>query len=1000
MGAVVFSGILSAFLMYLIYHHVLRYKDNSLKNDSIVSFGFMLVFFFAAVLRIYFGITEPGYETDIGCFQGWSSAVYEHGLSKFYKLDMFSDYPPGYMYVLWVIGFVKSLIGEKLILVKLPAIILDLIAGVMIFRVACKRFSAKKATFLSGMFLLSPAVILNSSIWGQVDIVYTAIIALSIYFLYRKMLLPAYLAFAVAVLVKPQALIFTPVFLYEFIDNYIKTRNIKSLVYRLIFALLSAGLLVILALPFGIDEVFKQYELTLESYPYATVNAFNIFGAFNLNWDGLTPLYSWIGTAGIIFSVLYTAFCFIKGNRNYFFLAGALVFMVYMLSTKMHERYAYPAMLLFLLAYITEPRRESIYLFMMTTFSQMINTAFVLFVAQTDINYYAKSPFIIVFSIVNILILGYMLYAGVKLSKQASKKDIMSLPERKYKFCVRFKTREVRKFKKLDYVLVISLTALYGIISFINLGETKAPQTYADIAETPVVVEFDRVTYVDKLIVYNSCNDLNEDRILEVTCVTPEGEETIQYTDANPFKWEFLDFGKEVSSITIGTENERIMLMEVGFLGEDGLIEVTSESSLFDEQELIPDRATYLNGTYFDEIYHARTGYEFSNGFDVYEWTHPPLGKVFISAGINLFGMTPFGWRIAGNLFGIMMVPLMYIFARRMFSKTFIAFFTTVLFTFDFMHFAQTRIATIDVYGTFFIILMYIFMYRYYQMSFYDCSLRKTFVPLLLTGIAFGLGAASKWTAIYACMGIAVLFFGIMYKRYYEYREQGIDIFIRKFAATCIFCVLAFIIIPVLIYMISYIPYLNTENTDGLRTIIQNQTDMYVYHSDTVVSSEHPYASKWYTWLLMIRPIFYYSGDTANGLKEGISAFGNPAVWWLGLIAVFFNIYIAATKKDRKAIFLLVGYFSCLIPWIPIERTTFIYHYFPCVPFMTMMIGRTYEYIYYLNVKVAKRGFLVHVIAAVILFAMFYPVISGHPVSEFYVDTFLKWLRGSWTLVL
>jgi len=524
MGAVVFSGILSAFLMYLIYHHVLRYKDSILRNESFGSFGFLFVFFIAAVLRIYFGITEPGYETDIGCFQGWSSAVYEHGLSKFYKLDMFSDYPPGYMYVLWVIGFVKSLIGEKLILVKLPAIILDLVAGIMIFCVACRRFSAKKATFLSGMFLLSPAVILNSSIWGQVDIVYTAIIALSIYFLYRKMLLPAYLAFAVAVLVKPQALIFTPVFLYEFIDNYIRTRNIKSLVYRVGFAALSACLLIILALPFGLDEVFKQYKLTLESYPYATVNAFNIFGAFNLNWDNLTQLYSWIGTAGIILSVLYTAFCFIKGNRNYFFLAGTLVFMVYMLSTKMHERYAYPAMLLFLLAYITEPRRESIYLFMMTTFSQMINTAFVLFVAQTDINYYAKSPFIIVFSIVNISILGYMLYAGIKLSKQPGKKDIMTPPEHEYKFRGKFKTREVRKFKKLDYVLVISLTVLYGIISFINLGETKAPQTYADIAETPVVVEFDKVTYVDKLIVYNSCNDLNEDRVLKVTCEVPVGE--------------------------------------------------------------------------------------------------------------------------------------------------------------------------------------------------------------------------------------------------------------------------------------------------------------------------------------------------------------------------------------------------------------------------------------------------------------------------------------------
>lgn len=41
-----------------------------------------------------------------------------------------------------------------------------------------------------------------------------------------------------------------------------------------------------------------------------------------------------------------------------------------------------------------------------------------------------------------------------------------------------------------------------------------------------------------------------------------------------------------------------------------------------------------------------------------------------------------------------------------------------VLFAADFMHFAQTRIATIDVYITFFIILMYYFMYDYTQKEF------------------------------------------------------------------------------------------------------------------------------------------------------------------------------------------------------------------------------------------------------------------------------------------
>lgn len=88
-------------------------------------------------------------------------------------------------------------------------------------------------------------------------------------------------------------------------------------------------------------------------------------------------------------------------------------------------------------------------------------------------------------------------------------------------------------------------------------------------------------------------------------------------------------------------------------------------------------------------------------------------------AGIAVFGMNAFGWRIVGTLFGIGMVPILYLFAKRLFGKSEYALLAAGLFAFDFMHFTQTRIATIDVYGVFFILLMYYFMYRYYTMNFF-----------------------------------------------------------------------------------------------------------------------------------------------------------------------------------------------------------------------------------------------------------------------------------------
>ena len=63
---------------------------------------------------------------------------------------------------------------------------------------------------------------------------------------------------------------------------------------------------------------------------------------------------------------------------------------------------------------------------------------------------------------------------------------------------------------------------------------------------------------------------------------------------------------------------------------------------------------------YFDEIYHGRTGYEMLHRMTAYETTHPPLGKDFIMLGIAIFGMTAFGWRCAGTLFGVMLGRLAF----------------------------------------------------------------------------------------------------------------------------------------------------------------------------------------------------------------------------------------------------------------------------------------------------------------------------------------------------
>ena len=90
---------------------------------------------------------------------------------------------------------------------------------------------------------------------------------------------------------------------------------------------------------------------------------------------------------------------------------------------------------------------------------------------------------------------------------------------------------------------------------------------------------------------------------------------------------------------------------------------------LTDEPDKVVYEFSWYETTYFDEIYHPRTAYEFMTHRYPYENTHPPLGKVIIACGMLIFGVNPFGWRFFGTLCGVLMVPLAYVMGKKMLKK-------------------------------------------------------------------------------------------------------------------------------------------------------------------------------------------------------------------------------------------------------------------------------------------------------------------------------------------
>ncbi len=987
------SVAVSLLLMFFVYFSVILPES---KNKRIIEGknGYALPLFLGLLIRIIIAAATEGYTADMGCWRGWSERMIQTGPPGFYAEDVFCDYSPGYLYVLWILGGVKSIFGlsgtAEIILYKLPAIICDVLTGAVIYAVAQKQIKNKNISqALSLLYMLSPAITVNSAVWGQVDSIFTLFTVSALYLLAREKYIKSALIIGIAVLIKPQALMFGPVFVLAFAEKIIGDR-------RYIKTLLLSGLAFVVAvilpsIPFVLNKPVGflpgLYMGTMASYPYATLNAANLFGAFGANFADQTQrfmglTYQSFGALAIVVAVAVSGIIFLKSKEKgkIFYCSGLLLTIIFTFGVRMHERYLFPVAVLFLMAYIYSRKTQTLVITGGVSLLHFVNVAMAYSASKTDaVHIAADNPVFLIVSALTVAVCVYAVYVGFKYFAEIEiKKSVSDMKN------------DGKGITKKDVVIILAITVIYAIVAFVNLGNNVAPLTKHDFtAEEGAVAAFEKVCFIDKVSYYKGLGDSEIKILTSVDGV--RWSDDIVFEGGDCFKWEQAEVQENARYIGVTVADKNTELFEMAFYDKNGdRIELQSNSSLFDEQQLAAPVASYKSGTYFDEIYHARTAYEHINMVGShYENTHPPLGKLLIGVGISIFGMNPFGWRFMGTLIGVLMVPLMYLLSKRMFKNSFLATCATLLLTFDFMHFAQTRIATIDSYAVFFIMLMYYFMYIFYEEA-EQMPMKKIFAVLAASGIAMGLGMASKWIDIYAGAGLAVLF-AVTMVRMYKHQKQG---FFKKFTVICAWCVLVFVIVPFGIYYASYIPIHIADGSKNFWADFWNyQSHMLSYHSNVV--SDHPFASKWYEWPIMKRPIWYYNGKgLAEGRISSISSFGNPLVWWGGALAL---ISLAITKikaKDRRLSFIFIGFAAQYLPWIFVSREVFIYHFFASVPFIILALTYVMKEICE-SFKWGKKAVAGYIGAVLILFVMFYPVISGLEVSHTYgeaLELFSSWV--------
>lgn len=797
--------------------------------------------------------------------------------------------------------------------------------------------------------------------------------------------------------------------------------------------------------------------------------------------------YAMYGYAMMVLVYVFALLClFEKQNDASLPLHMAIALMgIYVLGVKVHERYLFPALLLLLIAYVRKHDKRILYLLAGFSATTFVNTAIVLEnsilfgAAQGHLNtdtYWLN----MLLCLLNLTLFGYAVWVGLTGLKENTASFCETdaadtgIPEI-YRRLVLQPSDARMHLKWFDFLVMGITICLYSILTFANLGSTAAPQTawVSTSADEQVVLDLGQKQDFSVLyyagVSYNpfsiSVSDdgvnWSEDypcQMREGLCwqwryaVTSSKDENGNVSYAANTKGSTLQLNGRY--LRVNACEAGLNLWEIVARDPDGnniplritehtgaypelLDTAKPAANLCDEMHTCVGEPSWYNSMYFDEIYHAREAYHNLHGERTYEWTHPPLGKLLIAIGIAIFGMTPFGWRFAGALIGVLMLPALYLLGMQLTKKRSIAVVSMLAFALDLMHFTQTRIATIDSFPLLFILLSYVCMVRYMQTDLLKAGSEKdnkllskafltSLVPLFLCGLFMSLSIASKWTGCYSAVGLAVLFFISIYRQArlstvaYELElknaastnEQKARIHsaetstTKRILLTCCCCVVFFVAMPLLIYYVSYIPQLIPDGPATIRRVMNTQKNMLSYHSTPGLGMDHPFQSPWWQWPFILKPIWYVQDAyEPAGFASTIMCLGNPWVFYIGAFAMIGVLIAFAVKYvrfsggkltvrhgdgDLTLLTLVVAFLAQYLPWMLVPRSMYIYHYFASVPFIILSTSWFISLLPKDKPRLRNGIIALYLIGAVVFFVMFFPYASGRLTSTTWLDA-MKW---------
>jgi dolichyl-phosphate-mannose-protein mannosyltransferase len=185
-------------------------------------------------------------------------------------------------------------------------------------------------------------------------------------------------------------------------------------------------------------------------------------------------------------------------------------------------------------------------------------------------------------------------------------------------------------------------------------------------------------------------------------------------------------------------------------------------------------------------------------------------------------------------------------------------------------------------------------------------------------------------------------------------------------------------VVSLFVYFVTFTPaFFYAQDPLPFTRLIPFQYDMYLLQTQTL--KPHPYQSDWYSWPLMLRPLWYfYEYDT--DAQRGVLLIGNPVIMWGGLVAVIACINAWLRDKAKVPLAMALLWIASLAIYIVIPKSLgFFYYYYLSSIFICFAIAVAFHHFD----KGRRRGYEEWFLAASLLaFIYFYPIISAWPLSD------------------